>query len=116
MKKITYAQFLSLVQIASRIVFDDNTVEHFVESDGQVTFYWLAEPEGFDCGECEYEVDISDDKEFFFDSENGAVKFKDSDGIECVVNFYGEFQITKLPNHHVHRKNKCSPKGRKGGW
>lgn len=90
MKKITHDQFLSLIEVADRIEFDNVTVEHFVVAMGEVIL-------GMDCGLCEYEFRISDDKEFFFDSENGRVNFKDSDGENCVVNFYVESPLTEIP-------------------
>lgn len=97
MKPITFNQFVSLIQSADLINFDTSDIDSHEVCEDHVMLYWTAEPEGLD-GDMQYEVQIDDDKEFFFDSNKGQVKYKDSDGIEVEINFYMKVPLTKIPS------------------
>jgi hypothetical protein len=93
MTPITFKQFLSLVERADRIEIDTNNVEHHsVIDDGRGIIFSWSDDEFLG-----YEVNVDDDKEFFFDSKLGQVTFNDSDGIKTEVNFYIEFPLTEIP-------------------
>jgi hypothetical protein len=97
MKPITFKQFVSLVQSADVVEFDTNEIDVHEFCEDHIILYWTVEECGIDENVRHKSVNIDDDKEFFFDSKKGQVKYKDSNGIEVVVNFYMKVPLTEIP-------------------